>query len=259
LSTTGCGVVRDAAGCGWEYTGFGNRREIGDHKLASRERDVSAGTCRDLPSPEALLAFLRGVSHAVNLAAIAANFGVKPKQVAAQVDALCERGLVVKYPPRPSRSGRGKQRYAAAMADADTPETQDAYLGLSDLLLGVLVGGRDPDEVGKMAGRLIGQAVVSNDSSAPDDAVAQLESFLESRGFAPEQIGSRPDIGFVLGTCPFERAALINPSLVCGLHRALAEGMAEALGGAFQVTDLVARDPRKAGCRLELRIVRQPD
>jgi predicted ArsR family transcriptional regulator len=145
------------------------------------------------------------------------------------------------------------------MAEPDRPETQDAYLGLSKLLLDLLVTGRDPDEVGRTAGRLIGQAAQSNDPSAPDDALAKLERFLESGGFMPEQVGSRPDIGFELRRCPYEKAALANPRLVCGLHRALAEGLLEALGGAFELTNLVARHPTTAGCRLELRAARQAD
>jgi hypothetical protein len=109
-----------------------------------------------------------------------------------------------------------------------------------------------------MAGRLIGKAAFSNQSGGPDDALVQLENFLESRGFMPKQIGSRPEVGFELGRCPYEEAALANPRLVCGLHKALAEGMLEALGGAFEVTNLVARHPTTAGCRLVLRAVGQP-
>jgi hypothetical protein len=230
---------------------------MGDRRLARRQRDADLGAGGDVPTPESVLGFIRDVNRAVDLAAIADHFDLKPELIAAQVDVLCEGGLVVKCLPGPRRSRR-TARYAAAMADTDTPETQDAHLDLSELLLGVLVGGRAPDEVGRMAGRQLGKAVARNDSSKPDDAVAQLQRLLESRGFRPTQIGTRPNIGFVLGGCPFERAALTNPSLVCGLHRALAEGMVEALGGVFEVANLVARDPRTAGCRLELRSIRQP-
>jgi hypothetical protein len=36
-------------------------------------------------------------------------------------------------------------------------------------------------------------------------------------------------------------------------HLGLAEGIAEATGGMVEVTKLVARDPRRAGCRLKLK------
>jgi hypothetical protein len=170
----------------------------------------------------------------------------------------------------------GRQRDTDADAGRDVPppeailgfirdvsraadETQDAYLSLCWLLLAVLADDHDPGDVGRMAGRLIGKAARSNDTNAPDDALVQLENFLESRGFMPKQIGSRAEVGFELGRCPYEEAALANPSLICGLHRALAEGMLEALGGAFEVTKLVARHPTTAGCRLELRAVGRPD
>ena len=136
-------------------------------------------------------------------------------------------------------------------------ETQDAYLSLCWLLLAVLAGDHDAREAGRMAGRLIGKAALNTGSGAPDDALVRLENFLESRGFMPKQIGSRPEVGFELGRCPYEEAALANPGLVCGLHKALAEGMLEALGGVFEVTNLVARHPTTAGCRLELRAVGQ--
>lgn len=145
------------------------------------------------------------------------------------------------------------------MADADRLEKEEAYLTLSWLLLEVLAGGDSPGEVGRRAGGLIGEATRSPDLRAPDDALVELEKFFESRGFMPRQIGSEPEVGFVLGRCPYEQAALANPSLVCGLHRALAEGMLKALGGGFEVTRLVARHPTTAGCRFDLRAVRQPD
>ncbi len=145
----------------------------------------------------------------------------------------------------------------AAMTAADSPRVQDAYRDLSELLLGVLAGGRDPDEVGRAAGRLIAEAARSS-PSAPDDALTALEGILESRGFMPEMVTGRAGIEFRLGCCPFAEAALVNPGLVCGLHRAIAEGVLEALGGAFEVTGLVARHPMTAGCRLELRATCPP-
>jgi hypothetical protein len=137
-------------------------------------------------------------------------------------------------------------------------ETQDAYLSLCWLLLAVLADDHDPGETGRVAGRLIGKAALSNRSGASDDALVQVEDFLESRGFMPKQIGGGLEVGFELRRCPYEEAALANPGLVCGLHKALAEGMIEALGGAFEVMNLVARHPTTAGCRLELRAVGQP-
>jgi hypothetical protein len=143
-----------------------------------------------------------------------------------------------------------------AMTAAKSPRVHDAYRDLSELLLGVLADGRDPREAGRASGRLIAEAARGSHPGAPDDVLAALEGFLASRGFMPEMVAGRPGIEFRLGCCPFAEAALVNPALVCGLHRAIAEGVLEALGGDFEVTRLVARHPLAAGCRLELRAVR---
>lgn len=147
-------------------------------------------------------------------------------------------------------------RYRAVMTAADSLRVQDAYRDLAELLLAVLAGGRDPGEAGRAAGRLIADTARSSHPDAADDALAALEGVLESRGFMPKMVTGRAGIEFRLGCCPFAEAALVNPALICGLHRAIAEGTLEALGGAFEVTRLVARHPMNAGCRLELRATR---
>jgi hypothetical protein len=148
---------------------------------------------------------------------------------------------------------------AGGQEDADARGRADAYLSLSELLLAVLARGDDPDEAGRRAGRLIGRAGLGNGSGAGCDGPAELEKFLQSRGFMPKQIGSGPETGFVLGCCPYKEAALANPSLICGLHRTLAEGILDSHGGAFEVARLIARHPTTAGCRLELRAADQVD
>jgi hypothetical protein len=148
---------------------------------------------------------------------------------------------------------------AGCHQNADAGTAIDAYLSLSELLLAMLADGDDPGEAGRRAGRRIGRAARDDGSTAPCNGPAELERFLHSRGFMPKQIGAGPETGFVLGRCPFEQAAIANPSLICGLHRALAEGILDAVGGSFEVAKLVARHPTTAGCRLELRAADQAD
>jgi hypothetical protein len=143
-------------------------------------------------------------------------------------------------------TGRQREKHAGSEADA--------YLSLSELLLAIVAaGGDDRREAGRRVGRLIATEARGGISSAPCDSLSELEAFLHSRGFMPSKIESASETGFVLGRCPYEEAALANPSLICGLHRAMAEGILEELGGGFEVARLVARHPTTAGCRLELR------
>jgi predicted ArsR family transcriptional regulator len=149
---------------------------------------------------------------------------------------------------------RGPNPTAGAPSSAivTTPDELDGYLGLSELLLQVLALDRDPGEVGRLAGRRIGQVLAASDVEVCD-GTDHLGGWLRRRGFRPERVGGGRDTTFVLRHCPFADAALANPAVVCGLHRAVAEGIAEALGGSFEVADLVAKDPRAAGCLLELQ------
>jgi predicted ArsR family transcriptional regulator len=71
-------------------------------------------------------------------------------------------------------------------------------------------------------------------------------------GFDPrvQRRGKRVDI--VLDTCPFASTALADPDSVCGLHLGMAEGLAD--GTDTVVDELVAKDPRRATCRLRLHV-----
>lgn len=132
------------------------------------------------------------------------------------------------------------------------PPNQDACLGLSELLLAVLVGGYDPQDVGHKAGHLIGEAWVRCSPAESLDPVVQLRRFLETRGFGPRETRNDSAVVFVLRRCPFEMAARANPALMRRLDRALLEGVVEALGG-IAITTMAAEHPAGATCRLELR------
>jgi predicted ArsR family transcriptional regulator len=59
-------------------------------------------------------------------------------------------------------------------------------------------------------------------------------------------------VDIVLDTCPFASTALADPDTVCGLHLGMAEGLAD--GTDTVVDELVAKDPRRATCRLHLHV-----
>jgi predicted ArsR family transcriptional regulator len=71
-------------------------------------------------------------------------------------------------------------------------------------------------------------------------------------GFEPEvHRRSAAEVDVVLRACPFEAAALADRATVCALHLGIADGLAEP---TETVTELVAYDPRQAGCKLRLRL-----
>ena len=115
------------------------------------------------------------------------------------------------------------------------------------LLVEALRSGRSPREVGAEAGRQLAATVPGS-----TDAVDRLEVIAAQRGFEPRRVERRGSVDLVLDRCPFQVTAAIAPDIICQLHLGLAEGIAEATGGSVKVTELVARDPRRAGCRLKL-------
>jgi predicted ArsR family transcriptional regulator len=78
---------------------------------------------------------------------------------------------------------------------------------------------------------------------------------MATQGFEPEvrQRGSKVDI--VLHRCPFELAVLADRTVVCDLHLGLAEGLVEDME-ELVLDELIAKDPRRAGCRLRYHVER---
>jgi predicted ArsR family transcriptional regulator len=109
-----------------------------------------------------------------------------------------------------------------------------------------LRSGRSAREVGAEAGRQLAATVQSA------DPVDRIETIAARRGFEPRRVERRGSVELVLGHCPFQVAASTAPEIICQLHLGLAEGIAEASGGSVEVTELVARNPQRAGCRLKL-------
>ena len=56
----------------------------------------------------------------------------------------------------------------------------------------------------------------------------------------------------MLHSCPFATAALADRATVCALHLGIAEGLADTPSAA--VAELLANDPRKAGCVLRIQV-----
>ena len=68
----------------------------------------------------------------------------------------------------------------------------------------------------------------------------------------PKRAAHRVDV--VLRNCPFESAVLADPDTICDLHLGIAEGVAELAGEQIVVDELIANDPRRAGCRLRMHL-----
>jgi hypothetical protein len=122
------------------------------------------------------------------------------------------------------------------------------------MLVEALATGRSPREIGVEAGRrMVGQLPASA------DPVERLEINAARQGFEPRRVERQSSVDLVLDRCPYQSSALAAPEIVCQLHLGIAEGIAQASGGAVEVVRLVARDARRAGCRLILSRTAEPE
>jgi predicted ArsR family transcriptional regulator len=191
------------------------------------------------PTRDRLLRHLVEAAGPVPMASLTDAVGLNHTTVREHVAKLVAAGLVAEArEPSTNRRGRPRVLYRATpeayrVVDGDRP-----YALLVDLLVDALASRDDPIEVGRRAGA----ALPPGASPAPS-----LVSALARQGFDPRAAGDGREI--VLGHCPYAHAAARAPEIVCRLHLGVAQGMADAIGGAT-VVDLVARDPRQAGCRV---------
>jgi predicted ArsR family transcriptional regulator len=160
--------------------------------------------------------------------------------------------LVFEEYERRNRPGRPRLLYRVSPDIGGSWGTEGPYELLATLLSEVVRTQRSPREVGYRAGRRRARQMAYE-----GDTLAVLEEDLAAGGFHPASTPHARGRDFVLGRCPFVEVAATDPATVCQLHLGLAEGVAAELGQGALI-DLVAKDPRRAGCRLGVRIAENP-
>ena len=116
------------------------------------------------------------------------------------------------------------------------------------MLSEIIRTGDSPVEVGRRAGSTRRRRTERHDRSGGgpggSDGAAR---------FRADRDAARRHVDIVLGACPFETTALVDPDTVCGVHLGLAYGAADALGGLV-IDELIPRDPRRGTCRLRCHL-----
>ena len=186
--------------------------------------------------------------RAVRVADLVQHFGLNHQGVRQHLAKLADAGLLVEEVAEPAGSGRPPLQYRLAPDAVTTWVGPSPYAELSVLLLKMLESGRSAREVGAEAGRGVKPPLEGH--ADPLDA---LEAEMARRGFEPQRVKAPLSLDIVLQRCAFEVAADADADVVCELHLGRAEGVTEVLGGGLEVTDLVAHDPARAGCRLKLQ------
>ena len=198
------------------------------------------------PTRHAIFRYIAGAPAPVDVAELTDLLALNHNAIRQHLAKLVTAGLVVEGKATAAGRGRPKLLYQVAPGVESRWGVVGPYERLALLLTEVVRSGRTPVEVGRGAGRAMRAEL---DPAA--DGLEGLSAAMAKQGFAPvtRRRGSRTKV--VLETCPFVSTVLADRETVCQVHLGLAEGLVD--GTDVEVDELVAKDPRRAGCVLALR------
>lgn len=208
----------------------------------------------DPPTDERLIAELRASDCAwLGTADLAERLGLHPNGVRVQLRRLAARGLVERDRAY-GAAGRPPDRWrlsARAIAEADRPHVGWAMArSLARAIPATSARLTEIEAAGAELGAELARGVGVQPGEAPVDA---LEHALEAMGFAPDRDGDQAGtVRYRLMACPYADVVRENPAVVCTLHKGIIRGVLDQLGGGGSVTGFEPRDPRVAGCIVEV-------
>jgi predicted ArsR family transcriptional regulator len=203
------------------------------------------------PTRHAIFRHISEAGRPVGIAELNDSFPFNHNAIRQHLAKLLSAGLVIEAKAEASGPGRPGLLYEIDPTVEGQWGTTGPYERLSRLLVEIIRTGLEPEEVGRRAAE---QFRVESPSG---DIIADISAAMARQGFEPEVRTVRGGAEIVLHNCPFASAALGDRHTVCALHLGIAEGLADEALGA--VTELVAYDPRKAGCRLRIRVATGDD
>ena len=198
------------------------------------------------PTRHAIFRRIADAGRPVGIAELNEHFPLNHNAIRQHVAKLVAAGLLIEAKAAGSGPGRPRLVYTVAPSVEGQWGTSGPYERLSQLLVEIIRTGNDAEEVGRRAADLFRVPTPSG------DPVADITAAMARQGFDPEVRPVRGGSEIVLHNCPFASAAVADRRTICALHLGIAEGLAE--GTSATVRELVGNDPRKADCRLRIRL-----
>lgn len=203
------------------------------------------------PTRHAIYRWLAVAERPVSIAEVVAEFGLNHNTIRQHLAKLRAADLIAETKAAPEGPGRPRLMYALTAEAAADWNDEGPYQRLAMMLLEVAASGSDAETVGERVGRSFASSL------APGaDPVDALVAAMASQGFSPRVERTADRVELVLDHCPFAAAAAVHPEVVCALHRGMARGTAESVGGVHTV-GLTPKPPQDAGCRLEVSTARE--
>lgn len=200
------------------------------------------------PTRHAIFRFIADSPGPVTVTALVEHVGVNHTAVRQHLTKLIDAQLVESSPMAPTGRGRPRLQYRVPPAVDSRWGITGPYERLALLLAEMVRTGDEPFEVGRRAG--LG---LRADASPADDPVTEFADQMARQGFDPTVAVHGADAVITLQTCPFATVALDDPDTVCEMHRGLAEGLAQSVGG-LTVDGLDVEDPAAATCAIRCHV-----
>lgn len=205
------------------------------------------------PTRHAIFRFISEAVGPVGVADINSEFPFHHNAIRQHLAKLVTAGLVTERRDQAGRPGRPRLIYTVAAGADSRWGLAGPYQRLSVLLAEIIETGDEPVVVGRRAGAALAAA-----AGPASDTTEMINEVMAQQGFEPELRRKPRTADIILGTCPFEAAVVDHRETICTMHLGIAEGLAGA-GGDVTVAELVAKDPRRAQCRIRLRLDPAPD
>lgn len=200
------------------------------------------------PTRHAIFRFLADEDRPVTVAELVDQVHVNHTAVRQHLTKLGDAGLVESSAMAPTGRGRPKLQYQVTPAVDSRWGVTGPYERLAMLLAEVVRTGDEPIEVGRRAGRQL-----RGEAGRADDPVAEFAGQMARQGFEPTVALNGTDAVITLQSCPFAAVVLDDPDTVCDVHRGLAEGLAQSVGG-LTVEGFDVDDPVSAVCAIRCHV-----
>ncbi len=204
------------------------------------------------PQRARLFAALTELRRPASTQELADRVGRHANTTRVQLERLASAGLVQRR-DEPQARGRPRHTWAVVASARPAGRAPQAMTQLSTWLAWAIGRGIALTDV-ESAGREIGRGLAP-EGDAQRPLAPALHDALAALGFAPRDASGSPGQAcFVLGNCPYREAVVLNPEVVCSLHRGITEGMLERLDRAARLTRFVPKDPFDAGCLVDVAL-----
>ena len=203
------------------------------------------------PTRARLFALLSELRRPAPTEELAERVGMHPNGVRTHLERLREVGLVSRERQRLAR-GRPRDSWIISPSAQPGGDPPTGYAELARWLLRSLVSESASVLDVEATGRRIGREMGTTETDATGEQ--RMHDVLAALGFQPHREpadGAR--LTYRLRNCPYREAVRERQPLVCGLHRGITRGLLDALDPDTELVGFVPKDPRIAGCLIELR------